>query len=266
MSHKTCTCKAGTLETSEHGSAIHAPLHWRRDHSCAAASGLIACYTFAVPGSKGAEGRGAQAPDCFNARRTSEAHWRASEWPGRFSSSARSSRRDYAAGHCGGVHRGPGTAQRGTWPGGSTCAPQTEISSGVEGAGTGSGPAEVGCSGSTGQVRKISKQEYHQPPRQFSSSVPGCPRCMESVPAAFSEPGGPRKRARQPGGCLDHAVSDWTQIDALPEQLRDHGGWGGAKGRNIGHRSSPGPEGSWAGLGVLRGVQLGPWTAGFGGR
>jgi hypothetical protein len=27
-----------------------------------------------------------------------------------------------------------------------------------------------------------------------------------------------------------------------------------------------GPGGSWSGLGVVRGVQLGPWAAGFGGR
>jgi hypothetical protein len=49
----------------------------------------------------------------------------------------------------------------------------------------------------------------------------------------------------------------------LRGQLRDQGG----QARKVYPTGHPlGPGGSWSGLGVVRGVQLGPWAAGFGGR
>jgi hypothetical protein len=71
------------------------------------------------------------------------------------------------------------------------------------------------------------------------------------------------------GGCgindVDASGSDFNARCLLlcSDQLRDQGGQG-PQFYPTGHPLGPG--GSWSGLGVVRGVQLGPWAAGFGGK
>jgi hypothetical protein len=101
-----------------------------------------------------------------------------------------------------------------------------------------------------------------------------CPRC--SAARGGGQQRGAPQNTRRLGANKEQPAGSRLEVDRL-FTTRQKRVWmppatscaiRGARGGDIGRRSPPaGPVRSWVGLGVVRrGIQLGPWAAGFGGR